>query len=222
MRRLHPLPLLALACTQAHAGRPMTTDDASILDPNSCQLETWTLRSRASNEFWAMPACRVGEFELAAGAGRAGTSDARKTYGVLQAKTVFKPLDVNDWGIGLAFGTQFDTRKGLSGDRYAYVPISWSLNDDRLQLHTNLGWLREKATQRDFATWALGAEAQVAENGWLSLESFGRNDGRPSYQVGARMWLVQDRIQLDGSLSDRVHHSHPERALTLGLKFVTP
>jgi hypothetical protein len=222
MRRLRPLPLLALACTQAQAGRPMTTDDASILDPNSCQLETWTLRSRASNEIWAMPACRVGAFELAAGAGRAGASGAKTTYGVLQAKTVFKPLDVNDWGIGLAFGTQFDTRKGLGGDRYAYVPISWSLHDDLLQVHANLGWLREKATRRDFTTWALGAEAQVAQNGWLSMETFGRNDGRPSYQVGARMWLVQDRIQLDGSLSDRMHHSHPERAVTLGLKFVTP
>jgi len=200
----------------------MVTDDASILDPGACQLETWTLRSRASNEFWALPACRAGAFELAAGAGRAGASGAKRTYGVLQAKTVFKPLDVDDWGIGIAFGTQFDARHGLSGDRYAYVPVSWSLRDDRLQIHTNLGWLREKLSQRDFMTWAVGAEAQVTGNSWVSMESFGRNTGRPSFQIGARHWLVPERVQIDGSLSDRVRHSHGERAITLGLKFVTP
>jgi hypothetical protein len=208
----------ALACSQAEAGRPMVTDDASILDPKTCQLETWALRSRNSDEFWALPACRVGEFELAAGAGHA----AGHNYGALQAKTVFKPLDVNTWGVGIAIGTQFDVTKGLSGDRYAYVPVSWSLADDRLQVHVNLGWLREKATHRNFASWALGAEAQVASQTWMSLESFGRNVGRPSYQFGARHWLVVDRVQIDASLSDRFTHNHGERAITIGLKFVTP
>lgn len=200
----------------------MVADDASILDPNTCQLETWSLRSRASDEYWAMPACRAGEFELAAGAGHASAPGAKRTYGVLQAKTLFKALDVNDWGIGVVFGTQFDGRQGLSGDRYAYVPVSWSLRDDLLQVHTNLGWLREQATRRDYMTWAVGAEAQVAGSSWLSLESFGRNTGRPSYQLGARHWLAPDRVQVDASLSDRVSHSHSERAITVGLKFVTP
>jgi len=140
MRRRILFVSSALACAHADAGRPMTVDDASILDPGTCQLEAWTLRSRNSDEYWAMPACRVGNFELAAGAARTIGPGVTHTYTALQAKTVFKPLDVNDWGIGIAFGTQFDTRDHLSGDRYVYVPVSWSLADDLVQVHANLGW----------------------------------------------------------------------------------
>lgn len=219
MRRLLLLPVAA-SCLQAHAGRPMVSDDASILDPDTCQLESWTLRSRDSDEVWAVPACGVGSFELAVGAGRAGGPGGRHNYGVLQAKTNFKPLDVDGWGVGLAFGTQ--TSRGLAGDRYAYVPVSWSLLGDRLQLHVNLGWLHERQTHRNHMTWALGSEVQVGAQTWLSAETFGRNTGRPSFQLGARRWLLADRVQIDASLSDRLRHNHGERAISIGLKFVTP
>jgi len=63
---------------------------------------------------------------------------------------------------------------------------------------------------------------QVGEKTWMSAESFGRNVGKPSYQLSARHWLVVDRIQIDASLSDRFKHDHGGRAVTIGMKFVTP
>ena len=43
-----------------HAGRPLSTDDATILGPKDCQLETWVDRSRVATDFWAAPACNFG------------------------------------------------------------------------------------------------------------------------------------------------------------------
>jgi len=38
------VPGLLLAGTAAHAGRPMTADDAAVLEPRTCQLEAWWQR----------------------------------------------------------------------------------------------------------------------------------------------------------------------------------
>jgi hypothetical protein len=39
----------------------MLTDDARIVDPKSCQLESWVRDSKHVTEYWALPACNVGE-----------------------------------------------------------------------------------------------------------------------------------------------------------------
>ena len=65
---------LALLAPNAHAGRPMTVDDAVILTPGQCQLETYALHDAQHNEYWATPACNVGgTWELGAGAAWAAT-----------------------------------------------------------------------------------------------------------------------------------------------------
>ena len=45
----------------ARAARPMMTDDARIVDPKSCQLESWVRDSKHMTEYWAQPGCNVGE-----------------------------------------------------------------------------------------------------------------------------------------------------------------
>jgi hypothetical protein len=39
----------------AEAARPMLTDDARIVDPKSCQLESWVRDSKHVTEYWALP-----------------------------------------------------------------------------------------------------------------------------------------------------------------------
>ena len=57
----------------AFAARPMMTDDARIVDPQSCQLESWTKVYERHNEFWALPACNpFGFFELTVGGSKIG------------------------------------------------------------------------------------------------------------------------------------------------------
>ena len=58
MRNFLALGVAALAMPfAAQAARPLVTDDARIVDPKACQLETWTRFNRGSTEHWVQPAC---------------------------------------------------------------------------------------------------------------------------------------------------------------------
>ena len=141
---------LALGCaTQAQAARPLNTDDARIVDPKSCQVESWVRRNQGSTEYWALPGCNfTGNLEVTAGGAR--TNDAAGSplsRTLLQGKTIFKPLEKNGWGMGLAAGTVRRVQGSASDrDLYAYLPTSFSFADDRWVVHTNVGWLREQPT----------------------------------------------------------------------------
>ncbi|MFP5404829.1 MAG: hypothetical protein ACLGHY_00300 [Gammaproteobacteria bacterium] len=100
--------ILALTSCLAHAARPMITDDASIVDPKTCQFEAWTMKNRASTAYWAAPACNFsGNLELSVGGAR--THDEAGTHAtdaLIQGKTLLKALETNGWGVGLAIGAQ--------------------------------------------------------------------------------------------------------------------
>ena len=211
-----------LATHTAHAARPMITDDARIVDAKACQLESWVKRNPDSTEIWALPACNFsGNLELTLGgattreAGRTQTTDV-----FMQGKTLFKAMDTNGWGIGLAAGT---VRHPVAHTRdwYAYVPTSFSFRDDAVVVHTNVGWLREGETRRNRLTWGLGTEAQLAGRTWLIAETFGQNQGKPFHQLGLRHWLVPDRVQLDATYGNRNGGGSNERWFSIGLRLLS-
>lgn len=216
-----------LAATAAQAARPMITDDARIGDAKACQVETWVKKNRDSTEYWALPACNfTGNLEVTLG-GALGKDDAgtRTTDVVLQGKTLFKTLEPNGWSWGLAFGNvrhpAIHTDANLLGDLYAYIPASFSFRDDRFVLHTNLGWLREKAEMKHRPTWGIGSETQLAEHTWLIAEGFGQDQGKPFYQVGFRHWLVPNHVQIDTTYGNRAGHSTEERWFSIGLRLLS-
>lgn len=216
--------IAAFVVSQAQAARPMAIDDADLVDAQACQLESWVQANRGSTEFWAQPACNfTGNVEWALGGavtrdeGRARTTDL-----VLQGKTLFKPLERNGWGVGLAAGTvhhpQLD--KGAR-DWYAHVPASFSFHDDALIVHANLGWQRDGQARRHEMTWGLGAQVQLYEGLSVTAETFGQNRGKPYYQFGISYWLVPDRLQVDASYGDRTGRGARERWLSFGLVILT-
>jgi hypothetical protein len=219
---------LALAlCSLApavYAARPMITDDARIVDAKACQLESWAKKNRDSTEYWALPACNfTGNLELTVGGAR--THDDTGTHitdRVFQGKTLFKPLEPNGWGFGLAMGTaRHPQADGGGRDWYAFVPASFSFNDDRFVLHNNLGWLREQETKRHRLTWGVGSETQLTGRTWLIAETFGQNQGKPFYQLGLRHWIVPDRVQIDTTYGNRAGSGSPERWFSIGLRLLS-
>jgi len=206
-KRSAVLATAALLSTTAWAGRPLATDDATILDPGGCQLEAWHQRAGKLREWWAMPACRAGEWELAAGKGQSGNA-------ALQAKTVLRQLETNGWGLGLAIATQH----GVSRQHTVNLPLTMSFAGDALMLHLNAGWIRQP-TMPGRATWSIGGEYAFASRWSASLESYGSRHRPPTRQAGMRFTVIEGRLDLDASVAKTPGTQHQ---LALGMTWALP
>lgn len=222
------LAIALLSVTAAHAARPMVTDDARVVDPRSCQLESWVRVNRASTEYWLMPGCNVaGRFELSAGGAR-GHDDAGTTTTdvVYQAKALLRPLDTDGWGLAATVGTvrhpAIDQGGNLLGDIYVNVPLSVSFRQDRQVLHLNAGWLHDKASGQERATWGVGSETWLGERSQLIAEGYGQSGQAPYYQAGLRWWVKPQRVQIDATAGGQFTGGSDERWLTLGLRLLSP
>ena len=232
--------LVALLAADARAARPFVTDDARLTNANSCQLESWMRSYPDSQEFWALPACNFGgNFEVTAGGGAAHNISGNRHWTsdyVFQAKTLFKPLDTNDWGIGLAAGNihhpQINPGPNLLGNYYAYVPMSLSLRDDLFIIHANLGWLRDKASGRDQTTWGLGTEINMNQRWTWIAESFGSGGGQEQsgqagshqayWQAGLRYGVIPGLLQVDATYGRPIYQQPDNsRWLSIGIR-MTP
>ena len=217
----------AFAATAAstYAGRPLDTEDAEIIDEGRCQLESWTFQSRSTKRYWLVPACNpFGNLELQVGFAREQPDDApRHNDYVLQAKTLLKPLEENGWGIGLVgsaarFGGGDERTWGYS----ALVAVSRSLDDNRARLHGNAGAVYVYRTRHLGGLWALAGEFDVTERVTAVAEVLGvAGEGRLA-QVGARLWIVPDRVQIDGSVGRTNFSGRTESFFTLGIYLATP
>lgn len=225
--RLGALVALAFCAQGAHAARPFVTDDARLTTAGSCQLESWTRLYRSSHEIWALPACNPGgNLEFTLGGGKVKFDDARSTNDyIFQLKTLFRPLATNDWGWGVAVGTvrHPDVNPGpnLLGNSYAYIPISLSLDDDRLILHWNGGLLRDRASGDINLTWGFGGEYQATPRLLLIAESFGDHRNQPYFQLGGRYSIVPNKVQVDATIGQQFAGPVENRWLSFGLR-LTP
>ena len=217
--------LLALCAPAAQAARPMAADDAAILDPRQCQLETWAQHSRAQNEYWALPACHFGGgWELAAGMARTYglQGGGRGTLALLQAKTVLRAPQDDGWGLGLVLADQFRAGAGGKGDVSLNFPLSLELAGDKVLMHANLGWLRQRG-QADQPSpgvqrgWALGLELAAGERAAFTVEAYGRQRAGSYVQLGARYSLIPGRADIDIGYGDRAGRRGSERYLAVGL-----
>lgn len=221
-RWTHLWPVLSLfACAYAQAGRPMIVDDATITAAGNCQLEGWTQRASRQTEYWAVPACNVGgNWELSAGVARISQDSPGGTVraGLIQAKTLFRPLDDNGWGIGLTLANQFRQGPNTSGDWSVLVPASVSLLDDAVQVHANLGVLHGMPGRRYAGTWGVGAEWEASDGLSLTLETDGVRHAPGVVQAGVRYAVIAERLTFDAGIG-RTQGS-AGRYITFGLTFV--
>ena len=196
-----------LLSTAAWGGRPLATDDATVLDPGDCQVEAWHQHAGTLREWWAMPACGVGSWELAAGKGQSSNA-------ALQAKTVLHRLETNGWGLGLAIAAQH----GMSRQRTVNLPLTMSFASDALLLHLNAGWIRQPAAPGR-ATWSIGSEFAFAPRWSASMESYGSRHRPPTRQAGLRYTVIEGILDLDASVAKTPGAPHQ---LALGMTWALP
>lgn len=225
--RLLVILLLFLISPMASAARPFMTDDARITFDRSCQLESWTKRYAKSSEQWAFPACNfTGNLEITAGGGHARYADSASSNDyVLQGKSMLRNLETNGYGVALAVGKVYhpaaSTGPNALGSNYAYVPVTFSLLDDRAFVHANAGWARDRLTQRDNLTWGLGGEYTLVRQVNVMAETFGDNRTHPYWQAGLRVFIVPDRVQIDSTIGNQRYGDRDSRWISVGIR-LTP
>ena len=218
---------ISLLSTPVWAARPFVTDDARLTTAGSCQLESWTRIYRTSTEVWALPACNpTGNLELTLGQGRAfydaagvGPAD---DY-VFQVKTLIRQLQTNGSGFGLAAGTvrhpSVSPGPNLYGNSYIYLPYSASFADDQLVMHINVGWLKERSTEKNLATWGVGTEWNVNERVTWLVEAFGESNPNTYWQAGGRFSLIPQLLQVDTILGRAASGNRDHQWISFGVRF---
>ena len=222
--RLLPLLLASLAF-DALAARPMATDDARLTTAGSCQLESWGKFAPGLREYWVAPACNpFGNLELTLAANRIRQDEQATSHDTqFQFKTLFRELDGDGWGWGMALGAMRHPT-GAPDDRgyhYAYLPLSVALAEQRVVLHLNLGWQRDQHGRQLTTTWGAGSEIKLHERLLAIAEVYGDDRQSAAWQVGARFAIVPERFQIDATLGRHVDQPWANHWLSLGLR-LTP
>ena len=231
LRRAAMASLCIMVCAftphAAFAGRPMVTDDATIVDDKSCQIEAWMEGTSNRFTYWMLPACNfTGNLELTiGGAWTHENGSTRNTQVALQGKTVLKSLRPNDWGLGLAAGTLWHA-EGTSNRRsyrpYAYLPASFSFYDDRIIAHANMGWEYDSGERANHFTWGVATEVEIVKPVSAFAEIFGKERDRPSFQFGLWYWIVRDRVQVNAAYANRFGTPPGEYLFTVGINLFSP
>jgi hypothetical protein len=214
------------AMSSAHAARPFVTDDARIVEDGGYQLETFVKQQRAlhEREFWFLPAHNPwGRVELTLGGIWVNsTPDGNSRALVAQAKTLLKPLETNGSGFALTLGVMRLSPSGPdSGETNPYMNGigSFSLADDAVVIHTNLGARRDAGASMTRGTWGVGTEIRLHERLFGIVETYGERGAKPTRHLGLRIWVVPNHVQVDSTLG--FEHSNPERrCYTVGLRLL--
>ena len=219
--------LMLLVTGNAQAARPMNTDDANIVDHNSCQLESWVKTSHASLERWAIPGCNVGhdiEWSLGGNA-QQDKNDVSKQFWLAQAKKRWRSVEAGGMGVSTTFGT-LQTHGATPGqpvdhDYFVNVPVTFDLGDERF-VHLNGGWINHQTLKVTRATWGLGGEWPIRPNVIGIAETYGESVAGTRFQVGLRFWVVPKRMQIDTTYGNQVGQPEHLRWFTLGIRLLSP
>ena len=159
------------------------------------------------------------------GRSSAASGERHLVADLFQAKTLFKPLTPDGWGVGLAVGRSHERPAGAAAvaSNYFYVPASLALRGDDIVLHLNLGAREDRAARQTHGTWGVGSEIRLASRVQLIAETFGESGGGAYAHGGLRWWLVPDRVQVDATVGHPIgSRASGQRWVSLGVRLLSP
>lgn len=218
--RLFLPPVLLLACAApVHAGRPLQTDDAGVIEAGACEFEAAAARESAEGAHAHQRSAQLG----------CGTSFKTEfAVAVLRAKEPADTVRGLELGgktalsqaVALSFVLAW-ARPELEGWRRAAQRVNLiytaALPAD-LSLHANLGHAHYRPDRRSATTWGLALEHAGIGPVAPMVELTGDDRGAPSWNTGLRWTAVADTLFLDVSCGQRIAPARP-RVVALGLTY---
>ncbi|NPC55226.1 hypothetical protein [Caenimonas soli] len=192
----------------AHAGRPLTVDDASVNEAGAGHVEAWYARLPGRAHTWTVaPAyAPIDGLELGAAISRDRTANA--TSGAVQAKWRITPSQESGCNVGAVLGVAHT--RGAGGNT-PYVNGLATCNSGWGASHFNLGAVHAPG-ESTLGTWGIAHEREFGRV-TAHVEAFGQRHSKPTFQVGARMEVAKG-LQIDGT----VGRSDRENLVSVGLK----
>lgn len=211
----------------AWAARPMNTDDANVVDPRSCQVESWVRSAYSTNERWAIPGCNFfGDTEVSVGTNfLAARGQGTQQLGLVQVKKRWQLVEPGQWGLSTTLGRVQSPHadKGASPnlDTYVNIPATWATEQGPI-LHLNLGAYHHQAERVTQTTWGVGGEIPLNRRLFTIMESYGETGSRSKFQLGLRFWIVPQAVQIDTTYGQDVQGDSHTRWFSVGLRLLSP
>ncbi|HEU0201226.1 MAG TPA: hypothetical protein VFR86_12425 [Burkholderiaceae bacterium] len=226
--RLPPRAVVAAALTlvalPAVAGRPFATEDAGVLEPGECELESFYARATARDTpretgWWLQPGCGIGvRTQLAVGAGMTRVEGESTRAVAVAGKTYLRPLTDDQWGLTVAYQLGMARPPGESFEHdltevraVVTVPLGQTL------VHANVGWNRAQVDRIDSTLWAVAIERPLLKALDVGAEAYGDDRTAAWLGVGARYAVVADKFFVDASYAVQTNSARA-RLLTIGIK----
>lgn len=218
---------LALTCTSALAGRPLTTEDAGVIEKGSCEIEG--VHSVDSDK--DAPDVKTTSLQLGCGIGAKtqlalfGATSRSEGVSVkevaLVGKTALRELEADQVGLALAyaFGAVKQPGASLKYETTTLNGVVTAPFGDWL-IHGNLGHTRTKTDSFRATTWAAAVERTGVIEKKLDLmaEVFGDDRSSPWVAVAARWTAIEDKLFVDASYGVQTAATRPKQ-VTVGFKF---
>jgi len=209
--------LMAAAAPPAQAaGGHFDVDDATVVDPEHCQIETWWLRSpsESAHALHLGGACRAGPVEAGLNIDRSHIDGGTQTAIGPQIKWVADPL-FQRLSAGIVWALSIDTKGDHGPAHTVYLPLTlWSGESVQLHLNGGIDWT---AGARSTRRW--GAAAEWAANDKVSvILEHSLIAGVQTSRLGSRFNLTPS-LSLDLSIAHRSSAGSPGYAVGLNRDF---
>jgi hypothetical protein len=179
----------------AHAGRPLTVDDASVNELGGGHVEFWFARLPGQSNVWHVsPAYSpIKGFEVSALLSRDRTGS--ETTKAIQGKYLFTPSNPDGCNFGTSFGTGYvnELRR-----QTPYLSGLATCNGNLGSAHLNLGVSKAEG-ESSVGVWGIAFERELGGGVTGHIERFGQKHVHPSMQVGIRKEIMSG-LQIDGTL----------------------
>lgn len=189
------------------AGGHHAVEDATLLDPGQCQVETWTEREKGGARvlFHVGSACRAGAFELGLNLDRTRLSGA-ETFTIAGPQIKWAHPLTETLSAGAVVALNWRGRPSRFEASTLVFPVTWAVSDT-VAVHLNIGRDFRRAHETD-ANRRGGALEWSPVPTWSFVAERFRENHANHQRVGLR-YAPSSNVSIDLSHAKGLHGSVP-------------